>query len=214
MYVPPHFDENRVPVLHAAIREIGFGTLVTVGAAGIIASHIPMLLDPAPAPYGTLVGHLSRANPQWRAVTTEIEALAMFLGPQAYVTPSWYPTKQETGKVVPTWNYVAIHAYGPLRFIEDADWKRAHVTKLTETHEANRPEPWAVSDAPPDFIEGMIKGIVGLEMPITRLEGKWKMNQNRSVADRAGVAEGLVRDGHGDASAVAAIMAARSTPKS
>lgn len=213
MYVPPHFDEDRVPVLHTVMREIGFGTLVTFGEAGIVASHIPLLVEPEPAPFGTLVGHLSRANPQWRSLTVGIESLAMFLGPHTYVTPSWYATKQETGKVVPTWNYVAIHAYGALRFIDDANWKRAHVTKLTETHETKRSQPWAVSDAPADFIEGMVRGIVGFEMPIARLEGKWKLSQNRSEADRAGVAEGLTREGRSDASAIAAIMAARLSTK-
>jgi transcriptional regulator len=211
MYVPAHFEEDRVPVLHAAMREIGFAALVTVGAEGIIASHVPMLLDPEPAPFGTLVGHLSRENPQWRSMTAGIEALVMFLGPQAYVTPSWYPTKQATGKVVPTWNYIAIHAYGALRFIDDADWSRAHLTKLTQAHELSRPKPWAVTDAPASYVDGMLKGIVGFEMPIARLQGKWKMSQNKPAADRAGAADGLARDGNSGAAAVAAIMTARGT---
>ena len=191
MYLPPNFKQDQVPVLHEAIRRSGLATLVTSGADGLIASHVPMLLDPEPAPYGKLRGHVSRANPQWHGVTPGVEALAMFLGPDAYITPSWYETKRETGKVVPTWNYVAIHAYGTVEFFEDPDRLLALVTKLTETHEAKRAAPWAVSDAPADFVRAQLKGIVGFELPISRLEGKWKMSQNRPAQDRAGVIEGL-----------------------
>jgi transcriptional regulator len=209
MYLPPQFREDDVPALHAAIRGIGFGTLVTHAADGLIASHVPMLVDPDPAPYGSLIGHVSRANTQWRSVTAGIDALAMFVGPNAYVTPSWYPSKHETGKAVPTWNYVAIHAYGPVNFFEDADRLLALVTRLTESHEASRATPWAVSDAPADYVQSMLKGIVGFALPITRLEGKWKMSQNRTPADLAGVREGLARESGPANDAVLQVMAAR-----
>jgi transcriptional regulator len=207
MYLPPQFREDDVPSLHAAIREIAFGTLVTLGADGLVASHVPMLVDPEPAPYGTLLGHVARANPQWEGARSDIEALAMFVGPNAYVTPSWYPTKRETGKVVPTWNYVAIHAYGPVQFFDDADRLLALVTRLTETHEAPRAAPWAVSDAPPAFVSSMVRAIVGFALPIARLEGKWKMSQNRNEADFAGVRAGLARERSPVHDAVASVMA-------
>jgi transcriptional regulator len=208
MYQPPHFREERVPVLHEAIRRAALGTLVSLGADGLEASHVPMLLDPEPAPYGTLTGHVSRANGQWRRTDAGVQALAIFLGPEAYVSPSWYATKRQTGKVVPTWNYVAVHAYGALRVVEDAERLLRLVTRLTETHEAGRTAPWAVTDAPPDFIRAQLKGIVGFELPIARLEGKWKMSQNRPAEDRTGTVEGLRREGGPDEAAVAEIMAA------
>ncbi|HKM61254.1 MAG TPA: FMN-binding negative transcriptional regulator [Acidisphaera sp.] len=192
MYLPPAFREDDVAVLHDAIRRIRFGALVTVDADGVPdASHVPMLVDPDPAPYGTLIGHLARANPMIRATGT---ALAIFGGPNAYVTPSWYASKREHGKVVPTWNYVAVHATGPIEMIDDADALHAIVKRLTETHEAGRPAPWAVSDAPADFMRGQLKGIVGFRIPIARLEGKWKMSQNRPPADREGVVAGLAQE--------------------
>jgi transcriptional regulator len=171
-------------------------TLVTVTQDGLIASHLPMLLDADPAPYGTLVGHLARPNPQARGAIGE--ALAIFPGPEAYVTPSWYETKRATGKVVPTWNYVTIHAYGTVEFFNDPERLRDVVTRLTDRQEAPRAEPWAVTDAPADFIDVMLKGIVGFTLPISRLEGKWKMSQNRPAEDRAGVVAGLQSDGRED----------------
>jgi transcriptional regulator len=202
LYVPPLFKEDRIDVLHAAIRQSGLGTLVTLTADGLIASHVPMLLDPEPSPYGTLLGHVARPNPQARGAVAGVQALAIFQGPDAYVTPSWYATKRETGKVVPTWNYVAIHAYGQVEFFDAADRLRAIVTRLTEREEAGRAEPWAVSDAPAGYVEGMLQGIVGFALPIARLEGKWKMSQNRPAADRAGVVAGLEADGRNDVAAL------------
>jgi transcriptional regulator len=189
LYTPPLFREYRVDVLHDAIRRARLATLVTLTPDGLIASHVPMLIDPEPAPYGTLLGHLARPNPQARGAIGE--ALAIFLGPDAYITPSWYATKRATGKVVPTWNYVAIHAYGTAEFFQDRERLRDVVTRLTEREEGSRPAPWAVTDAPADFIDGMLNGIVGFALPIARLEGKWKMSQNRPAEDRAGVIEGL-----------------------
>ena len=208
MYVTPLFKEEDLPVLHDAIRQSGLATLVTLGAAGMEASHVPMLLDPEPAPFGTLHGHIARGNPQWQRAAADGHALAIFLGPDAYISPSWYATKQETGKVVPTWNYVAIHVYGPVRFFDDADRLLPHVTKLTESHEARRAAPWAVTDAPEDYIRGQLKRIIGFEIPIARLEGKWKMSQNRPGQDRVGVVEGLVREGGPAEAVVAKIVAA------
>jgi transcriptional regulator len=203
MYVPSQFREDRVPVLQDAIDAAGLATLVTVDAQGLDASHVPMLLDRSAGPLGTLYGHIARPNPQWRAAAPIFPALAIFLGPDAYVTPSWYATKQETGKVVPTWNYVAVHAHGPVKFFDDEERLLALVTKLTDAREARREHPWAVSDAPAEFIRAHLKGIVGFELPIAKLEGKWKMSQNRPPEDRAGVAQGLGREGE---AAVAALV--------
>jgi len=208
MYLPTHFHEKRVPRLHEAIERSGLATLVSLGPDGMDASHVPMLLDRGAGPLGTLRGHVARANPQWRIANADVPALAIFLGPDAYVTPSWYPTKRLTGRVVPTWNYVAIHAHGRARFFDDEERLLALVTKLTEAHEARRARPWAVSDAPPDFIRSSLKAIVGFELPILKLEGKWKVSQNRTAEDRSGVASGLEKEGTPSAVAVAAMVRA------
>ena len=191
MYNPSHFQEARVPVLHGLIRRHPLATLVTLGAEGLVANHIPMEIDAEPAPFGTLRGHVARANPVWRDSAPDVAALVIFSGPDAYVTPSWYPTKGESGRVVPTWNYAVVHAYGPLRAIEDPAWLRAFVTRLTERHEAERSLPWKVTDAPEDFIQRQLGAIVGIEIPVRRLEGKWKVSQNRAAQDRAGVVAGF-----------------------
>jgi len=212
MYLPGHFAEPRVEVLHATLEEAGLATLVTGGPGGLDASHVPLLLERGPAPLGRLVGHLARANPQWPGAgggadgADEREALAIFLGPDAYVTPSWYATKRETGRVVPTWNYLAIHAHGRLRFFDDRARLLEVVTRLTDRHERGRAAPWRVTDAPPDHLDTMLRGIVGVELTITRLEGKWKASQNRSEPDRQGVAEGLEREGE---AAMAALVRRR-----
>jgi len=204
MYNPTHFQEPRIPVLHGLMRAYPFATLVTLTADGLAANHLPLVIDAEPGPLGTLRGHVARANPVWRTQLPEAEALAIFQGPHGYISPSLYPSKAEHGKVVPTWNYTAVHAAGPLRVIDDAAWLRAFVTRLTEIHEAalheaaahaaGRPAPWQVSDAPEAFIEQMLKAIVGIEIPIARLEGKRKQSQNRPPADRAGVVAGLSRE--------------------
>jgi transcriptional regulator len=193
MYIPAAFAEDQVPVLHDAIRAFGFATLVSQTANGLMASHLPLMVEPEPAPFGTLIGHFARANPH--AADATGETLAIFLGPQGYITPQYYATKRQTAKVVPTWNYAAIHAYGTMRFIDDRDGKLAIVTRLTEHHEGKLAVPWQVSDAPADFIDTMLNSIIGFEMTITRLEGKWKMSQNRPEVDRVGVIEGLRADG-------------------
>jgi transcriptional regulator len=208
MYVPAHFREERVPVLHDAIRAIGFGTLVTWGAEGLEANHVPMLVEPEPAPFGTLRGHLARGNPQWQRAAPGVAALATFVEPDAYVSPSWYATKRETGKAVPTWNYIAVHAYGALEIVTEPARLREHVGRLTATHEAGRAEPWGLGDAPADYIEGMLKGIVGFALAIARLEGKWKLSQNRPERDIVGVREGLAAEGGEAQRAVADAMGA------
>jgi len=192
MYLPPVFREERVEVLHGLMRENPLATLVTLGADGIAANHIPLLVDPEPLPYGTLLGHVARVNPVWREFSRETPALAIFSGPEHYISPSWYPSKQEDGRVVPTWNYVAVHAYGRIEIHEDAEWLRRLVTRLTATQEARFEQPWQVSDAPADYVDGLLKEIVGIEMRIERIEGKWKMGQNRSEADRRGAVAGLM----------------------
>jgi transcriptional regulator len=190
MYIPQANKEDRLSVLHQLMEDQPFASLITVGSSGLFASHIPMVLEHNGG-MGVLRGHISRANTQWRDHSSSVEALAIFSGPQHYITPSWYREKEESGKVVPTWNYVVVHAYGHLNVVEDSDWLMAHLQKLTSIHEAESPVPWKISDAPAGYIASQIKGIVGLEMAIERLEGKWKVSQNRSEQDRNGVAKGL-----------------------
>jgi transcriptional regulator len=210
MYLPQPFAESRVPVLHAAIRALGFGALVTLGEDGLAASHVPMLIDGEPGPFGVLTGHIARENPQWRVVKYDTEALAIFLGPHTYISPSWYATKQQTGRVVPTWNYIAVEAKGRLRFFDNRENLRHIVTRLTEKYEARRAAPWHVADAPGDYIDTMLKAIVGFELTITSLEGKWKMSQNQPPQNRAGIIAGLKAAG---ADEIAAIVAERTAPK-
>ena len=190
MYLPPHFKIDELGAIHAAMRASRLATLVTATADGLIGTPLPLILEAREGEYGTLYGHVARPNPQWKLPALG-EAMAVFTGPDAYVTPSWYVTKAEHGKVVPTWNYVAVHAYGPVEFFEDADRLLDVVTRLTELHENSRAEVWQVSDAPDDFIKAQLRGIVGLRMPITRLDAKKKMSQNRKLEDRAGVIAGL-----------------------
>ena len=191
MYQPPHFREERLEILHGLIRAHPLGALVTLGSGGLAANPIPFLLDGSRGPFGVLQGHLARANEQWRDFDPSVEALVIFQGAESYITPSWYATKRETGKVVPTWNYAVVQAQGPLHVVEDRDWLSRQVGALTSLNEAGRPQPWSVGDAPASFIAAQLKGIVGIEIPITRIEGKWKVSQNRPETDRIGVAEGL-----------------------
>ena len=179
--------------MHALIVSRPLGTLVTLGASGLFASYIPMILEDDGSQFGVLKGHISRANTQWRDFVPTVDALAIFAGHQHYITPTWYPGTYEHGKEVPTWNYVVVHAYGPLKVIEDEQWLLRNVEKLTSIHEAGSPVPWRVSDAPVDFIKSQLKGIVGLELPIRKLEGKWKVSQNRTEQERDGVIEGLAK---------------------
>jgi transcriptional regulator len=191
MYIPPAFREDRLEVLHELMCAHPLATLVVMGADGLTAGHMPLLLKAGDGESGTLQGHFARANPVWHDFNPDIDALAVFQGPQHYVTPSWYPSKAEHGKVVPTWNYAVVHAHGRLTIFEDTAWLTDHLNALTATQETPRDLPWAVSDAPADYLEKQLKGIVGFEIPIRRLEGKWKMSQNRGEADRRGVVDGL-----------------------
>jgi transcriptional regulator len=195
MYEPTAFKEDRIDVIHALIRAHPLATLVTMTARGMEANHIPMLIDAAPAPFGTLRGHVARANPVWREFDAKTQVLAVFQGPHGYVTPSWYPSKRDTGKVVPTWNYAVVHASGPLIVHDDAEWLRGLVTRLTESQESTRAQPWLVTDAPADYVDTMLKAIVGVEIQLTRLQGKWKMSQNRIERDRIGVIDALNAEG-------------------
>ena len=201
MYVPLHFVQDDPMALRALMRDHPLATLIVNASGGLSADHLPLLFDPGAGPQGTLHGHVARANPLWREADGR-EVLAIFHGPQGYVSPTWYASKAEHGKVVPTWNYAVVHAYGPLRAVDDKTWLRQFVVRLTEVHEGARPAPWSVSDAPADFVEQLLDAIVGFEIPLTRLVGKWKASQNRPAADRAGVASGLQQDGHPGAAAL------------
>ncbi|MEO8158226.1 MAG: FMN-binding negative transcriptional regulator [Betaproteobacteria bacterium] len=191
MYLPAHFAETRAEVMRELIRAHPLGTLVTFGPDGLDANHVPFEFDPHPAPFGTLRAHVARANPVWQAFSKDVEPLIVFQGPQVYITPSWYQTKKDTGKVVPTFNYIVVHAYGAMRCIEDAAWLRKFVGGLTDRFEASRPQPWAVTDAPEDFVAMQLRAIVGIEIVLTRLIGKWKTSQNRPPQDQQGVVAGL-----------------------
>lgn len=214
MYSPSHFEEDRRQVLHGLIAEQPLATLVTLGASGIAANHIPLLLDAAAGEFGTLRGHVARANPVWRDLVAGVESLAIFQGAHGYISPNWYPGKAEHGKAVPTWNYCVVHAYGSLRVIDDAAWVRQAVEDLTTRHEAGFAAPWAVSDAPADYIENMGKAIVGIELPISRLLGKWKVSQNQPAGNRQGVLSGLRAQGTPGAIALAeAVAEAMDSPR-
>lgn len=192
MYNPRWFKEEKVEVLQAEVNRISFGTIVTAGKSGILASQVPMLIDKSRGKLGTLFGHVARGNMQWRDSVSDSQGLAVFLGPDAYISPNWYEKKRGTGKVVPTWNYVAIHARGPVIFTNHTETIRQIVTKLTEHHERGSPNPWKVTDAPAEYLAGELKQIVGFEMPIEKIEGKWKLSQNRPEADRENVITNLL----------------------
>jgi len=204
VYLPRHFEQNDAAVLAAAMRAHPLATLIVAAGDGPTADLIPLEFHPQIGPHGTLRGHVARANPLWRAAGGT--ALAVFHGPQAYVSPNWYPSKHEHGKVVPTWNYTMVQARGTLRAIEEATWVQALVTQLTGRHESTQAAPWAVSDAPDDYVQQMLRAIVGIEITLTSLVGKWKVSQNRSETDRLGVAAGLGRDADENAQAMAALV--------
>lgn len=212
MYNPPLFREDGLEAQHGLIRAHPLGLLITQGPDGLFASPLPFLLDAAASPRGTLRGHLARANPHVRDLG-DGDALVVFQGAEGYVTPSWYETKRETGKVVPTWNYAMVQVRGRPRLVEDREWLARHVADLTDRQEAGRAAPWAVSDAPERFVAGQLKGIVGVEVAIGRIEGKWKVSQNRPEADRAGVIDGLTAQGDAASLAMADLVARFGTPR-
>lgn len=206
MYTPNAFAINDLNELHQQILGTRLAVLVTQSEQGLQASHLPLLLNVNDGPHGTLYGHFARANPQWKELQNGAQALVIFSGADAYVSPGFYPSKAEHGKVVPTWNYVAVHAYGTAEVFSDADRLRNLVSALTDRYESGRASPWKVADAPADYIDGMLKAIVGFALPIQRLEGKRKLSQNRNAADIAGVREGLAASPDGHDQALAHLM--------
>jgi transcriptional regulator len=211
VYTPSAFNESRLPVLHALIRAQPFATLVGHTRQGLDAVHVPMVLDDTRGPHGVLQGHVARANPLWRALGGGAEVLAVFHGPHHYVSPNWYPAKLEHGKVVPTWNYVVVHARGPIEWIHEPDWLRGLLGQLTRAHEQGRPDPWSIDDAPADYVERLLRGIVGFEIPVTAMTGAWKLSQNWNATNRAGVIAGLGAEADGAAAEVIAHMMASGT---
>lgn len=211
MFIPKHFSETRVDVIHQLIRAYPLSTLVTLSSGGLNANHIPLHLAEESGSLGILRGHVARANPIWKDIIDDVEVLAIFHGPSAYITPSWYPTKQETGKAVPTWNYVVAHAYGKLRVIDEPGWLRSQLDMLTSHTEAGFSEPWKVADAPADYTEKLIKGIVGIEIVISRLEGMWKTSQNQPEKNQAGVYQGLRLSDKPDSLEMAAMIEKNNT---
>lgn len=195
MYQPPHFREDDLDTQHALIRAHPLGLLVTAGAGGLMANAVPFLVDRDGPPLGTLRAHVARANPQWQAIRDGAEVLVVFQGAETYVTPSWYRTKAETGKVVPTWNYAIVQVRGAATIVEDPAWLRAQIEALTDHQEGRRTQPWRVGDAPEPFLAAQIRGVVGIEIAISAIEGKWKVSQNRPEADRDGVVRGLDAEG-------------------
>ena len=207
MYTPAQFKVEDIGEAHALMRAHPFAILVTHGAEGIVATHLPTVLKVDEAgPLGRIECHIARPNPQWRTFAPGAEALMIFQGPEAYIRPGWYPAKAEHGKVVPTWNYAVVHAYGRLEAVEDKAWLLAHVGELTQQQEAPYAAPWSTGDAPANFLDAMARGIVGFRFPIARLEAKAKMSQNREDRDRAGVVRGLGERAHGDDAVVAALV--------
>ena len=192
MYLPSSFKETDPAVMLDFITAHPLGAMVTSSATeGLFATHLPLHLDCTRGAHGVLQGHIARADPHHELADTSTEAMVIFTGPDAYITPTWYPSKQEHGKVVPTWNYVAVHAYGTVRFIDDRNFLMQHLETLTDQHEASHEHPWAMHDAPQDYLEALARAVIGVEIEITRLEGKWKMSQNRPADDVDGVIEGL-----------------------
>ena len=217
MYTPATFREERLDVLHGLIDAHPLGALVRHGKDGLCADHLPFeIAAPTPdAPFGILRAHVARANPVWRAADADDDCMVIFQGPHAYITPAWYLEKQRSGKEVPTFNYAVVHAHGPLRAIDDAAWLLGLLERLTARHEADQAAPWRVSDAPADYINKLLKAIVGIEIPLTRITGKWKLGQNRCMQDQASMAHGLALNYQpGAAQALGALIAANVKPAS
>ena len=208
MYSPKHFEETRLDVMQALVKSQPLCTLVTLSDEGLVADQIPMLVRADQGPNGTLVGHVARANPLWRATRFDMPVLAIFQGPQHYISPGWYPTKQEHGKVVPTWNYAVVQARGVLRVHDDPEWVRAQASQITGQQEGGFEKPWAVDDAPRDYTDSMIKAIVGISIEVTQWTGKWKVSQNQVPVNRAGVVAALTSRPETDAAAMAELVAA------
>jgi transcriptional regulator len=209
MYLPDHFAETDPATVQQLLADYPLGALVTLSSSGLEANHIPFLYDPAAGPHGTLRGHVARNNAVWHDTQPTTDALVIFQGPQAYISPNWYPSKQRAHEVVPTYNYAVVHAYGPLQIFDDERWLRGFLGRLTKVFEAPQAQPWKMGDAPQEYLRGMIADGVGIEIPVTRLLGKWKVSQNRLPADRAGAATGLAASGDAEQQAMAALIRAR-----
>src|SRR5215468_3380313 len=207
MYTPGYFRVEDTADAHAMMRARPFAILVTQGSEGLTATHLPTILKVDDArPLGSIDCHLARPNPQWKTFTPDVDALMIFQGPEAYIRPGWYPSKAEHGKVVPTWNYAAVHAYGRLQTVEDKDWLLSHVSELSEQQEAPYDAPWSTADAPANFLDMLSRGIVGLQFTIRRIEGKLKMSQNRPATDREGVVRGLEQRASGEDVMIASLI--------
>jgi transcriptional regulator len=206
MYLPASYREERRDVQFDLLRAHPLGLLVSAGPGGLMANPVPFTVYPDEGA-GVIRAHVARANPQWQELASGAECLVVFSGPHAYISPSWYPSKAENHRSVPTWNYATVHVWGKPQLHEDAAWLRRQIDDLTQAHESGRPQPWKVSDAPPDFVAAQLQAIVGIEIAITRLEAKWKMSQNRTAADRAGVVAGLQAEGTPAAANVAELVA-------
>jgi transcriptional regulator len=213
MYVPSHFEESRVERLHDLIDQFPFGILLTNGAQGLDANHLPFQLVRDQGPFGTLLGHVARANPIWREVGEDDEVLVVFRGGDAYISPNWYPSKHETHRQVPTWNYRVVHAHGRILFHDDERFVRGVVARLTRTHEATQPAPWKMSDSPRDYMDAQVRAVVGVEIQITRLVGKSKLGQNKEQRDIEGAARGLKDQGRDEVADAMLENAPRLAPK-
>ena len=213
MYLPKHFEEPDLAVLHALMRSHPLGTWVTPTNEALLVNHLPFLVDSTRGEHGTLIGHVARANPVWKSFSRETASVVIFQGPQTYITPSWYPTKHAHGKAVPTWNYTVVHAHGLPRAIEDRGWLLKHVTALSDLHESGRAVPWSVSDAPPGYIDTMLSAIVGIEIPMSAVVGKWKTSQNRPLPDQLGIIAGLHERGDESSQQMAALVQRHATGK-
>jgi len=210
MHLPDHFRVEDVAEMHALMRGRPFAALVSAGPSGLYGSHLPTVLKDE-GPNGVIECHLARANPHWKDLAAGGEAMMIFQGPEGYITPNWYATKAQTGKAVPTWNYAIVHAYGRPEVMKDKEWLLRHVSELSDQQERTEAHPWKVSDAPASYIDVMLRGIVGFRFAITRLEGKWKMSQNREPQDRVGVVGGLKARATGDDLAIADAISGKMT---
>ncbi len=209
MFQPAIFQEDRLDVMHDLMRTHPFATLISSATGGLTADHIPMILHDDEGEHGVLRGHVSVGNPLFTETDGSFDVLSVFQGPQTYITPSWYASKQEHGKVVPTWNYAVVHVRGSLTFNRDENWLLRHLQDLTQQHEGHRPNPWAVSDAPDDFVKSQLRGLVGFEIQISNIDGKWKVSQNKNKADKSGVATGLLDENTVDASEISKFVTER-----
>lgn len=206
MYIQTPFEETRIEVLHALIRDHPLGTFVAMTQDGLEANHIPFEICDGPHAFGTLRAHVARANPIWNSTLPALDTMLVFQGPNAYISPSWYVNGKKSGKLAPSWNYAVVHAYGRLRVIEDGDWLREHLGQLVARHEAGQPTPWSMAEQPPEFTDNMVRAIVGIEIEITRLVGKWFVSQHRTPADRVSLAANLRLQHSDSATAVAELI--------